>query len=79
MKTRGSHGPSGLDSNERHRIRLNFGQSSADLCETLAKLASLIATSHFEADEMVTYNACRSIPLDKNSEVRPICVGEVLR
>ena len=31
IKTRGSHGPSGLDSNEWRRILSNFGQSSTDL------------------------------------------------
>ena len=79
MKTRGSHGPSGLDANEWRRILSNFGQSSVDLCKTLAKLASLIATSHLETDEMAAYNACRLIPLDKNPGVRPIGVSEVLR
>ena len=37
------------------------------------------ATSHFETDEIAAYNACRLIPLDKNSGVKPIGVGEVLR
>ena len=79
MKTRGSHGPWGLDSNEWSRILSNFEQSSADLCKTLATLASLIATSDFGTDEMVAYNACRLIPLDTYPGVRPIGVGEVLR
>ena len=79
MKTQGSHGPSGVDANYWRRILSNFGQSSVNLCKTIAQLAIRIATEKLRADDLSAYNACRLIPLDKNPGVRPIGVGEVLR
>ena len=43
-----------------------ISESSAELGETLDMLASLVATSDFEAEELVVYNASRLIPIDKN-------------
>ena len=46
MKTRGGSGPSGLDADGWKRILLskNFGESSSDLCQTLAKVSKKLCT-----------------------------------
>ena len=77
MKTNGSHGPSGLDSQEWRRVLTSFKNSSNDLCKTVAKLAIRISTE--ELPFLKAYNACRLIALDKCPGVRPIGIGEVLR
>ena len=79
MLTHGSHGPSGVDANDWRRWLSNFGQSSTNLCRSLAGLARLNATEKINSDYLTAYNACRLIPLDKNPGVRPIGVGEVIR
>ena len=77
MKTNGSHGPSGLDSQEWRRLLTSFKDSSSDLCKTIAKLAIRISTERLPF--LKAYNACRLIALDKCPGVRPIGIGEVLR
>ena len=79
MKTHGSHGPSGVDGNKWRRWFSNFNQSSTSLCRTVAQIAVRIATEEIDSEFLEPYNACRLIPLDKNPDVRPIGVGEVLR
>ena len=80
MKTRGGSSPSGLNGDGWKRILLskNFGESSSDLCQTLAKVTKKLC-----AEELPTslegFLACRLIPLNKNPGLRPIGVGEVLR
>ena len=78
MATHGSHGSSGVDADDWHRWLSKFGQSSANLCRTLASFARRLATE--EVNEVLRpYNACRLILLDKNPGVRPIAVGEIIR
>ena len=77
MKTNGSHGPSGLDSQEWRRLLTSFKDSSSDLCKTIAKLAIRISTEKLPF--LKAYNACRLIALDKCPGVRPVGIGEVLR
>ena len=77
MKTHGSHGPSGLDANERRRVLTSFKSTSNDIGKSLAKLTILIATH--ELCFLDAYNSSRLIPLDKCPGVRPIGVGEVMR
>ena len=79
MRISGSHGPSGLDSQEWRRILTIFGQPSTDLCKTIAKITKRIATENLPDEQLEAFNACRLIPLDKNPGVRPIGVGEVFR
>ena len=77
MKTHGSHGPSGLDANDWRRLLTSFKLSSTDLCKTIAKLATRIATSHLTF--LLPYNSCRLIALHKFPGVRPKRNGEVFR
>ena len=79
MKTQCSHGPSRLDANEWRRFLTLFGQYSVNLCKCLVDIAKPTATTELPSGTLEAYNACRLIPLDKNSGVRPIGVGEVLR
>ena len=79
MATHGSHGPSGVDADDWRRWLSNFGQSSTNLCRTLASFARRLATEKVSDEVLRPYNACRLIPLDKNPGVRPIGVGEIVR
>ena len=80
MKTRGGSGPSGFDADSWKRILLwkNFGESFSDLCQTLTKVTKKLCTEElsFSLEE---FRACQLIPLNKNSGLRPIGVGEVIR
>ena len=78
-KTRGSAGPSGLDADGWHQILIsgNFGTSGKGLrkaTDMTKRLCQDNTIKHLE-----TFLACRLIPLDKKSGVRPIGIGEVLR
>ena len=79
-KTRGGSGPSGMDADGWRRILLSkyFGESSSDLCKTLANVAKKLSTED-KSLSLEAFLACRLIPLDKNPGLRPIGVGEVLR
>ena len=61
------------------------GNSSVELCQSIADLAKLLCTEEVHHESLTEYNACRLIPLDKGMTkdltpgVRPIGVGEVLR
>ena len=80
MKTKGGFGPSGLDADGWKRILLskNFGESSSDLCQTLAKVTMKLCTEELPTS-LEGFLACRLIPLNKNPGLRPIGVCEVLR
>ena len=66
---------------------MDFGAAGHNLRVALAKFARKISTVETEVavkngrsyTNLEAYTACRLIPLDKNSGVRPIGVGEVLR
>ena len=78
LKTHGNHGRSGLDACEWRRILTHFNQTSIELCKTIAKLSYTIASKVVPHENLTAYNSCRLIALDKNPEVRPIVIGEVL-
>ena len=73
----GSHGPSGVDSNEWRRFLTSFKVSSTDICGTIANVAIRIATSHLTF--LLPYNSSRLLALTNYLSIRPICIGEVLR
>ena len=74
MKTHGSLGPSGLDSNKWRKLLTAFRSSSIDLCKTDDKLAIRIATSHMTF--LLLFNSCRLVVHDKCPGVRPMGIGE---
>ena len=77
MKTHGSAGPSGLD--DWRRLLSAFGQTSTNLCKLFAMFAKRLATSIIPPDDLIAYNGCRLVALDKCPGVRPIGIGEVMR
>ena len=70
MKTHCSAGPSGLDTD---------GQNSTNVCKLVAKFARKLATSIIAPDDLIAYNVCQLVALDKCPDVRPIGIGEVMR
>ena len=56
----------------------NIGESSSDLCQTLAKVAKRLCTEKLPTS-LKRFLACRLIPLNKNPGLISIGVGEVLR
>ena len=81
LRTKGSAGPSGMDSELYRRILCS--KCSGSLCKSLreeiATFTKNIATNSNHPDLLQAYVSSRLIPLDKNLGVRPIGVGEVLR
>lgn len=81
--TKGSAGPSGMDSDAWRRILCSksFGGASKDLCYAVALLARRLCTEFVDPYSIEDLIACRLIPLDKNhgQGIRPIGIGEVLR
>ena len=55
-----------------------FGNSSNDLCKTLAQAIKKLCTTEDLSPSLEALLACRLIPLDKNSGLRPIGIAEVL-
>ena len=82
-KTKGSSGPSQLDSNMWNRLLLSksFGDRSVDLSKAIAKMATIMCTERCDKEngrDMEAFLSCTLVPLDKNPGVRPIGIGEVL-
>ena len=81
MLTKGGSGPAGLDSDGWRKILTSwsFGIASSELRETFAlSLKSLCVEEIKNAESLESFIACKLIPLDKRSGIRPIGVGEVL-
>ena len=81
-RTKGSHGPSGLDADFWVRLVSNriYGASADDFCHSIAIMTRQLCIESLEnPDSLEALLACRLIPLDKCPGIRPIDVGEVLR
>ena len=81
IRTKGSHGPSGLDPDFRSKILCNsiFGNASDDLCHAIALLARMLCFEELVDPKSIEGLTCRLVPLDKSSGIRPIGIDEVLR
>ena len=87
MQTRGSGGPSQVDAEIWRQILCSksFQPASGNLCEQIAIFARKMNRFFVDPHCLMTYTACRLIPLNKdpNSDneikIRPIGIGEVLR
>ena len=79
--TKGSSGPTGVDSDTWRRILCSksFGNNSANLCDSIAKMSRCLCTEYVDPKSISTLLNCRLIPLDKDPGIRPIGIGEVLR
>ena len=80
---KGAAGPSNLDSNVWRRILTSssFGDNSRDLCGAIALMAKKLCLKRYCGNDgsLEAFLACKLIPLDKNHEVRPTEIGEVIR
>ena len=82
IRTKSSHGPSGLYVDFWSKILCNsiFGNASDDLCHAIALLARMLCSEELADSKSIKgLVACRLIPLDKSPGIRPIGVSEVLR
>ena len=82
LRTKGSGGPSGVDSNGFRRIlgSKSFKKSGIELCEAIATMTRRLCTEYIDPVGVEAILANRLIPLDKGEgAVRPIGVGEVIR
>ena len=79
LQTEGAAGPSGLDAMNWRPLCTAFGEKSNDLCSAIAKFAVRISTKYIDPAGLMSYTACRLIPLNKCPGVRPIGIDEVLR
>lgn len=87
--TKGSAGPSGMDSDMWRRILCSkaYSTSSSDLRYSIALLARKLCREFVDPHSIQDLLACRLIPLnktpgvpvDQNPGIRPIGIGEVLR
>ena len=78
LKTKGSAGPSGMDTLCWRRLCTAFGDKSNDLCTAIAAFARRICMTYVDPKCLTAYTSCRLIPLNKNPGVRPVGVGEVV-
>ena len=82
IRTKGSHGPSGLDADSWSKILCNstFGNASDNLFHAIALLARMLCSEELVDPKSIEgLVACRLISLDKSPGVRPIGIDEVLR
>ena len=81
MQTKGSSGPSHVDSDQFRRMLCSshFKAEGKELRDQLAIFTRKIATEHLDPVALEPYTSCRLIPLNKNPGVRPIGVGELMR
>ena len=79
--TKEGSGPSGLDADGWRRILASscFGDSSADLIRAIASITRKLRSEKLDASSLEAFLACRLTLLDKNPELRPIGVDEILR
>ena len=81
IRTKGSHGTSGLDVDFWSEISCNstFGNPSYNLYHATVLLARMLCSEELVDPKSIKgLVACRLIPLDKSSGARLIGVGEVL-
>ena len=81
LKTKGSTGPSGMDTELYRRILCskNFASERKLLRDEIAVMTRNLQKSCYHPSLLEAYTSCRLIQLDKNPGIRSIGVGEVLR
>ena len=78
LHTKGSAGPSGINSFGWKRLCTSFKNISDDLCSSLALVARKLCTTYVDPRGIVPLTAGLLIALDKTPGVRPIAVGETV-
>ena len=81
VRTRGGAGPSGLDADWWRKILITkqFGTSSTDLCKAIAEVIKKLYTTDNLSPSLEPFLGYRLLPLDKNADLCPIDIGEILR
>ena len=79
--TREGSGPSGMDEDGWRRILVSrdYGDAGNDLRKVIASLIKKICIEEIDDSSLSPLMASRLVPLNKNSSLRPIGVGQVLR
>ena len=75
----GAAGPSGMDAQAWKRMCSSFGNSSGDLCNSIANLTKKLCSHYVDPKGISSLMACRLIALDKSPGVRPIGIGETFK
>ena len=80
LRSRGSHGPSGVNAKEFRRLCLNYNKSSNQLLKALAALATRLNTEHVDPVHITALTASRMIGIPKSQGgTRPIGIGGIIR
>ena len=82
LKTKGSGGPSGVDSNGFRRMMAckSFKKSGTNICSAIATMKRRLCNEFVDPRNIEAILANRLVPLDKGEgKVRSIRVGEVIR
>ena len=81
LKMRSGAGPSGLDAGSWKKISTSnqFGDSTDDFCKTFVEMIEKLCTVKSHSTFLEAFLVNRLTPLEKNPELRPKGVGEVLR
>ena len=58
---------------------IHFNRTSFEICKTIAKPSYMIESKILPPENLIAYNLCHLIPLEKISGVRPGCKDEALR
>ena len=79
--TREGSGPSGMDEDGWRRILVSrdYGDAGNDLRKVIASLIKKICIEEIDDSSLSPLMTSRLVPLNKNSSLRPIGVGQVLR
>ena len=64
---------------EGYGYHKTFGKSNSDLQKAIARCIIKLCTEKCHPQEVTVLMASRLMPLNKNSSLRLLCVGEVLR
>ena len=75
--THGAADVSGVDAFGWQHLYSSFGDASVSLCNALASVDHYLSTFEVHPAILAPLVACRLIPLNKNSELCPIEIGDV--
>ena len=77
LNIHGAAGLSGVDAYGWKCLYISFNEDSVELCWALVSGARCLSTTTIEPAILMSFVACRLIPLDKWSGVKPIGIGNV--
>ena len=80
VRIRGGAGPFTIDADWWRRILITkqFGTSFTDLCKAISEVIKKLCTADNLSASLEPLLACHLIPFDKNPDIYPIGIGEIL-